>query len=288
MDPHPIACMEIWGGSEAFQGAASVPGHDVYVLSAPHKGDARGGDLYYASNCAAGLITRFILADIAGHGQSVGEIALELRALMRRHINNANQSELARELNRAFGEMGHDGRFATAILLTYFAPTDHMVVCNAGHPGPMRYRAAERRWTWLDDERVNEPEAIGIANLPLGILDSTAFEQFAVHLRPGDMIALYTDALVEACNASGAPLGQAGLIEIANTIPVETGGESFASRLMDAVRAYAGHEAFDDDATVIVLHHNASNPPGLSLVGHVKRLAHAMGMGGRFTTPGQA
>ena len=85
-----IACVEVWGGSHAFDHAVSVPGNDVRISCTPHNGDASGGDIYYISSCAKGQISRFILADVAGHGAEVAHIALSLRTLMRKHINNAN------------------------------------------------------------------------------------------------------------------------------------------------------------------------------------------------------
>ena len=47
---------------------------------------------YYASSCAAGRITRLLLADVSGHGKSVAAIAADLRLLMRRFINRWDQA----------------------------------------------------------------------------------------------------------------------------------------------------------------------------------------------------
>ena len=128
-----IACMEVWGGHEAFEGGVSVPGNDVFVSCSPHTGDVRGGDIYYVSNCAAGIISRFVLADVAGHGSVVSSTASGLRDLMRRYINTPDQTKFARALNRRFSSDA--GRFATAVLVSYFAPTDHAIICGHGPVG---------------------------------------------------------------------------------------------------------------------------------------------------------
>ena len=279
--PRSIACMEVWGGSQAFDSSVCVPGNDVRVSCVPHQGGSAGGDIYYVSNCAAGLITRFVLADVSGHGEQVARIALDLRRLMRRHINTANQRKFAIALNRAFAGLDLEGRFATAILATYFAPTDHLIVCNAGHPRPLLWRAAASEWMLLDagtPGAQGSAESVGIANLPLGILDPTGYQQFAVRLDPGDTVVLYTDALIEAASPDGKQLGEHGLLELVSNLG---DGEraSLAASMRQRVIEFAGGGPFDDDATLVVLNHNAGDPPAPTLAERAARLAHMLGLG---------
>lgn len=276
--------MEVWGGSRAFDRSVSVPGNDVRISCTPFRGETSGGDIYYVSNCAAGIITRFVLADVSGHGHQVAKVATDLRKLMRRHINTANQTRFAVELNRAFSNLDLAGKFATAVLATYFAPTDHLILCNAGHPRPLHYRAAQDTWQLLDARTpgvlaTRQPEnAVGIANLPLGILDPTHYEQFALRLIPGDLVVLYTDALIEAANESGRQLGESGLLALAQGLsPSER--EDAAAELRSKVSAYTGNLPFSDDATLIVLHHNAADPPRPTWRGHAARFAKMLGLG---------
>ena len=98
-----LECMEIWGGNQAADNAVSVSGIDCWVISEPHGGDASGGDMHFVSTCGAGKIARFALADVAGHGLSVSDMAVKLRRLMRKHINRLDQTRFARDLNKEFG-----------------------------------------------------------------------------------------------------------------------------------------------------------------------------------------
>jgi len=281
--PHAIACMEVWGGNRAFAGWVSVPGNDVHVSCAPFTSGHGGGDIYYLSSCAAGLITRFILADVSGHGVEVAEIADALRKLMRRHINTADQTRFARALNEAFSGLSSDGRFATAVLLTYFAPTDHLIICNAGHPRPLHFDDRSARWRALDLTAPGviagpAPREVGIANLPLGVIDPTSYEQFAVPLAPGDMVLVYSDALIEAVGIHGRQIGEEGLLAILNALdPAQR--ETFAEDLRAAVAAAAGRPDLGDDATMILLSHNASNPPRQTLPRRIASMARSLGIG---------
>ena len=290
--PHEIACMEVWGGSRSFDGRVSVPGQDVHVSCIPYLESEHGGDIYYISNCAGGIITRFVLADVSGHGEQVAQIARDLRALMRRHINAADQSRFAMALNTAFADLGLGGKFATALLLTYFAPTDHLIVCNAGHPRPLWYRAALDQWQLLDSATpgvLTTPQrrggAVGIANLPLGILDPTDYEQFALPLGIDDVVVLYTDALIEAPDVNGNQLGEEGLLAVIRDLSNEERSD-VAAALRTRINARSGSRPLDDDATLIVLRHNAGDPPPLNLQGHVHRFAGMLGLRGTDSGPG--
>lgn len=274
-----MQCMEILGGSEPSDRFVSVPGIDAEIVSRPHEGQAEGGDIHYVSSCAAGLIARFVLADVAGHGVSVAGEAAKLRKLVRKHMNSADQSGFARSVNREFSELASRGRFATALLMTYFTPSDHLLVVSAGHPRPLWYRAGTGEWSVLDDGHeaaARSADEVGIADLPLGVIGETGYHQLAVPLGEGDVIVAYTDAITEASDGAGRQLGEAGLLAIARGIDAR-GSASIAGELLAGVASHRAGEA-DDDSTVLVLRHNAANPGRQSVAEKAKTLARMIGL----------
>src|SRR6202789_3779277 len=118
-----MQCMEVWGGSQLTARTVELGGLDAWVYSKPHGQAQRGGDVYYASSCGTGRITRLLLADVSGHGNAVAATAADLRTLMRQFVNRLNQTEFVSLLNRQFGEMCTGGTYATAIVTTFFSPT---------------------------------------------------------------------------------------------------------------------------------------------------------------------
>ena len=48
-----MECMEVWGGSQLTARGVVFGGLDAWVYSKPHGQAQRGGDVYYASSCAA-------------------------------------------------------------------------------------------------------------------------------------------------------------------------------------------------------------------------------------------
>src|SRR5579862_1080164 len=117
-----MQCMEVWGGSQLTSRAVEFGGLDAWVYSKPFGKAHAGGDVYYASSCATGRISRLLLADVAGHGKSAAATAADLRTLMRRFVNHLDQGEFVRRLNQQFAAMSNAGVFATAVVTTFFSP----------------------------------------------------------------------------------------------------------------------------------------------------------------------
>ncbi len=274
-EPHRLQCMEVWSGNQAVDNALSVPGVDLWVHCRPHLGHQAGGDIHYVSMCGSGRISRFVIADVAGHGQGVSELAATLRRLMRRNINRVNQARFARALSDEFLRLSTGGCFATAVLATYFAPDDHLLVVNAGHPAPLWYRAASGAWTGLEPEVPERAERA--RNLPLGVVRGTKFRQFGVRLERGDLVLMYTDSLIEALSPQGTQLGREGLCRLlADLDPSHP--DLLPGLLLEAVAGWRGRTEADDDSTILLLHHNAANPswPGMASV--VRSLGKLVGL----------
>jgi serine phosphatase RsbU (regulator of sigma subunit) len=257
-DGHAMQCMEIRGGSQPVEAAVSTPGLDLWVSSQPHRGAASGGDVHYVSLCGGGTITRLILADISGHGESVAEFSAALRSLMRKNINTKSQTRLVRALNQQFGAQARLRRFATAVVATYLATDRRLTVCNAGHPRPLRYCAATGEWGLLDEK------SQGGGNLPLGIDDASAYAQFGFELGEGDVVVFYTDALIEAANSSRQLLGEQGLLAQARAL-TPGNPHQVGEALLDAAASHRDGLPADDDTTILVLRHRGGGPRRLSV-----------------------
>ncbi len=252
-----MQCMEVWGGSQLTSRVVEFGGLDAWVYSKPYGQARSGGDVYYASSSATGRISRLLLADVAGHGNSVAATAADLRTLMRRFVNRLDQTEFVRLLNRQFAALSREGAFATAIVTTFFAPTRRLTICNAGHPRPLLYRAAQQQWDVVGHE--GRPGQSGPRNLPLGIMDVTEYEQFDVELESGDCLLSYTDALIESCDADGEMLGEAGLLRITRLLG-DMEPQKLVEMLVGEIAERDPGNLSDDDVTVLFIRVNGRNP----------------------------
>lgn len=251
-------CMEVWGGSQSADNGVVMPGVDVWVQSRPFQGDDAGGDVHYVSSCATGRITRFLLADVSGHGRAVADVATTLRTLMRRFVNFIDQGRLVRELNHSFAHAARGGTFATAIVATYFTPTGELTLCNAGHPRPLLYDSRRRRWRLVDAyDRVPQIDANASSNLPLGIFEGVDYATTSFTLAPGDCLVLYTDALIESLGADAKPVGEQGLLRLAGELtPTDLSG--LLTQLWRRLQDLGGPAR--DDATLLAIRPNDLRP----------------------------
>jgi phosphoserine phosphatase RsbU/P len=251
-----MTCMEVWGGSQLTTRRVEMGGLDAWVYSRPFGDAERGGDVYYASSCATGRIARLLLADVSGHGNTVASTAANLRTLMRRFVNRLDQTEFVRLLNQQFTALSESGTFATAIVATFFAPTQRLIVCNAGHPRPLLYQAAKQEWTFLGAEATIDDAP---NNIPLGIIDVSEYEQFDVELKTGDCILTYTDALIESRDADGEMLGEAGLLRIVRLVG-EVEPQLLTKTVLREIADRHPDNLTEDDVTVLLVRANGQKP----------------------------
>lgn len=286
---HTMQCMEVWGSLGIVEDAATMPGLDIWVLSRPHDGAAEGGDLHVCSSCGTGRISRVILADVSGHGAKVAELGGVLRGLVRRFVNSIDHGVLLTRLNNEFHARASLGKFATAVLCTFFEPSGVMTISSAGHPRPMVYSTRTRRWRFYGDGKNDLPSPLSErakgkqsepANTPLGVLEDAKYASAPLRMSPGDVVIFYTDSLVEARTGTTAQggamlLGEAALLELVDSITDEerlasrTGEVNAATltrRLVEAVESvceravdHSGKNTkhgIDDDTTVLVVRIN--------------------------------
>ena len=244
-----MQCMEVWGGSQLTSRGVAFGGLDAWVYSKPYGNAQHGGDVYYASSCATGRISRLLLADVSGHGTAVAATAADLRTLMRRFVNRLDQTEFVRLLNQQFSVMSNAGTFATAIVATFFEPSRRLTVCNAGHPRPLIYRAGQKKWDFLGHEG---KAGATPSNIPLGLLEMSQYEQFDVELEPGDCVLSYTDALMESNDANGEMLGEQGVLRIARLLGDFDPAELTGALLREIAERYPQNLS-DDDVTVLLV-----------------------------------
>lgn len=246
--------MEVWGGNRATENGIVMPGLDAWIYSKPHGQAEGGGDVYYVSACATGRITRLLVADVSGHGANVSQTATDLRWLMQKYVNYIDQRLFVRSMNQQFSGLSKAGTFATAVVSTFFGPTNDLTTCIAGHPPPLLYRAKNRLWTLL-----NHQDRRDATNIPLGINDVRDWAQFGVRLQVGDLVLCYTDSLIESRGPNGKMLGVAGLRDIVAGVIVSD-PRQVVPRLLDKIASLHPGNLEADDVTVLLFRPNGLAP----------------------------
>lgn len=220
------------------------------IRSKPVEPATSGGDLYYVSACDKRLLSRVVLADVAGHGEAVGGISTRLRTLVKKYINTFDQSALMREINEAFYKQNEDLRqYATAVVLSHDCRTGELIFASAGHPPTLWYHASQKEWGWLHELTTDSVETF--EGLPLGLVPETEYEQTRVRL-PKAICLSCTRTESRNVRKTDKELGFEGLRELLRSLPVEPPIVT-ASALLTAVEEFRGSTPCRDDQSVIVL-----------------------------------
>lgn len=255
-DPDRMQCMEVWGGNQAVERSFQTPGLKIWIYSRPYGQAVGGGDVYYISSCASGRITRMLLADVSGHGELVAKIAVGLRDLMRQNVNYIKQTRFVRAMNQQFSEFSEEDRFATALVATFFSPTQSFCLCNAGHPPPIIFRQTTSEWTELKSDPVTTR---GVTDTPLGITSDADYHQHDVRLETGDMVLSFSDAVTESEDTNGRQLGQSGVLRLLRDLPSKE-PEFVLPTIVEAIKARSADNLNQDDATLLLCQATGDGP----------------------------
>lgn len=215
----------------------AIPDHDVAAMTQPVR--FVGGD-YYNVVHVDDQHTAFCIADVAGKGMAAALLMSSLQAALQPLIGEGlAPRELCRRLNRVLCDLTPTGKFISLFYGVLNHKTHKLTYCNAGHNAPVLTRA---------DDSSAELHSTGAV---LGQFPDWNYEQADLHMKSGDNLVVFTDGLVEACNAEQDFFGEERLVRIMR----ENRGSSaknVMNRLMaDVSRHCNGH--FQDDASLIVL-----------------------------------
>jgi serine phosphatase RsbU (regulator of sigma subunit) len=206
-----------------------------------------GGDLYGAARLAHG--TRLIIGDVRGKGlAAVDTAALVIGAFCAVAHQRSPLPDLLTFLDGAAtvelvspqeDEAGTGENFVTAAVVDIPDDEPHVHIVNRGHPPPLLLTGGRVRE--LRADRPAPPLGLGDLAAPGADVDTFPF-------RPGDVLLLYTDGVIETRDADRAfyPLRDRLL----------AWGEHDPGRLVERLHedlcAYAA-ESLDDDVAVIAV-----------------------------------
>ena len=151
-------------------------------------------------------------------------------------------------VNRVLLESQGRSRFVTAVFGLLDMKSGVLQYVNCGHNPPLLARA-DGSHTWLD---------CGGPALGLGL--GGACEEGRVDLQAGDVLALYTDGVVEPANAEDEEFGNERLRRVV-TESAHLPAANVVLAVVEATRRFTKRESYDDDFTLVVLKRDAGAAP---------------------------
>jgi sigma-B regulation protein RsbU (phosphoserine phosphatase) len=214
-----------------------INGYDIAAMNQPVR--FIGGD-YYDIVQISDTHTAFCIADVAGKGLPGALLMSNLQAALKPLVReDVSPHELCCRLNRTLCEIMPTNRFVSFFYGVLDSSKNLLTFCNAGHNAPLLVRA---------DGIASELRSSGAI---LGRFPDWHYSQTSQTLSPGDILLLFTDGVVEACNENDEFFGEEKLLQFTREAQ-DCSAAGLLEQLSEAVSAHCSGK-FQDDITMIVL-----------------------------------
>lgn len=186
------------------------------------------------------------MGDVSGKGVPaalvMGVIHGAVRSSAWAESTSAHERESGR-LNLLLCEKASASRYASMFWCYYEPLPRRLCYVNAGHHPPL-----------LVGER---GDGIEIARLEtggpvLGIVPGARYEQARCDVRPGDVLVLYSDGLIEATDPAGEEYGESRLRELLATSQAGS-PDDIRDAILASASAFLGPAPPRDDLTLVVV-----------------------------------
>ncbi|MFJ8211560.1 PP2C family protein-serine/threonine phosphatase [Streptomyces sp. NPDC096033] len=168
---------------------ALPPGWHREMALRPAGGQSFSGDFVVAARTNGGRTLEVVLTDVSGKGMEAGSRALLLSGAFGGLLGALPPQDFLPAANGYLLRQDWDEGFATSIHLVLDLETGDYELLSAGHLPALQLSAGTGRW----QERSGEGPL-------LGVYDGAEFEPARGSLRPGDVLMLFTDGLVETAD----------------------------------------------------------------------------------------
>jgi sigma-B regulation protein RsbU (phosphoserine phosphatase) len=197
------------------------------------------GDFYDLFRMEDGQIL-IAMCDTAGKGISACLFSLGLRSILRSLASTSSDlSDIVRRANDLYTIDAHESSmFSTVWLGLYNPATQNLTYCSQGHPPAVLLRDSELEELWTP----------GIA---LGALKVDKIATKKVMLRPGDLLVMYTDGIIEAHDPDNELFGKDRLYELIQRKKSAT-SQQIADRIIEEVHLFSQGAPQHDDITLLV------------------------------------
>jgi sigma-B regulation protein RsbU (phosphoserine phosphatase) len=150
-------------------------------------------------------------------------------------------AKLLGRVNQDMSALGEDGMFATLVYCIYDLEHHGLVFTNAGHCVPL-VRRGDRVFP-LEADRAHTP--------PLGVTPALDAGEARVQLRPGDLLVMVSDGILEARNATGEEYGQDRLM--ARMREVTGTAQDIIKAILGDLDVHTHQAGQGDDMTIVAM-----------------------------------
>jgi sigma-B regulation protein RsbU (phosphoserine phosphatase) len=194
------------------------------------------------------------VVDVSGHGVASSLLAVTVGRVMTPMVSKTSllvkpadnevgtqivaPAEVAYELNNRFPMEDQGNLYFTMVYGVLDKQTQEFRFVSAGHPNVVHVPAGKK------------PRLVETADMAIGWIEDTEFEEHSLQLEPGDRIYLYSDGVPEAMDHDLEEFGDERMLESlsqTSKAPVKTSVET----LFDAVHQWCVQKGAKDDVSIL-------------------------------------
>ncbi len=222
-----------------------LTGFDIAARCVP--AEEVGGDVYDVQPLEPGMLG-LLVADASGHGLPAALQARDVIIGMR--MSQSHNEKITSQVER-LNQVVHQTILSSRFITLFYAEiedTGNITYVNAGHCPPILFTPD------------GDIFALQTSGPVLGPLPDAVYRRCYMTLRPGEMLVVFTDGVLERpapgeeADDEREPVefGERNLIEVCRSRVGRPAGE-VADAIVQAVRAFGGGAPLEDDLSVVVV-----------------------------------
>ena len=185
------------------------------------------------------------LADVMGHGLLSNYFSAMIKGALRILMQQENSTGaiLSKINSMLYEDFDKTNVFATARAAIFDVRRNRIVSSNAGHLHPIGIRLEEGT-AYAEEMNIEK-------GIPIGVLSDADYEECEYELGGYELVAYYTDGIIEAQNSKGEYYGVDRLKEFLKS-SYTLGAEQIFRNFEEEIYDFAGKSSLDDDFILLL------------------------------------
>ena len=221
-----------------------IPDYEIDAYYHPSK--HIGGD-YYDFHVTKDDRMYFVVADVSGHGIPSSLVVSSMQAYLYSQIEDQKSlNSMIKNLNRYLTTTMLAGKFVTLFVGCLELKSGIINYINAGHNPPYILRKS------------GESEQLTVGGPLLGMFDDVTFTSSYAHMRDGDILAAFTDGVIEAMNEEEEEFSEERLLGVVKENK-DKPLRGIMLQVFKELRMFTNGQPYGDDVTLYFMRKNGKN-----------------------------
>lgn len=195
------------------------------------------------------------LGDVAGKGLPSALLMASLHGMLRSFAiqYRENVVDIIHDVNALMCASTDRNKYATLFYGLYDEADQTLTYVNAGHNPPVLLRPTNEH----SNNGSNGHRSFAASTLPacgtvVGLFHDATHRKETLQLKTGDVLALYTDGIVEATNANDKEFGEDKLLNLLGS-HLDLSAKALSEMVLDSVKEHTGNSIPQDDQTLVII-----------------------------------